>query len=122
MRKDNVTCIQRVRFFFDFYEKKEWSPGEEPPLKKIIKVKEVKPEAVRNLSRFLAWRLDRIATMMDILLNAHDDWAITGKKDMIVMETESFDFTDALNLLKEQGFHDDEYILKVEYSRKWGML
>ncbi|AEF94279.1 hypothetical protein Desca_1423 [Desulfotomaculum nigrificans CO-1-SRB] len=122
MHKDNITCIQRARFFFYFYEKKEWLPGEEPPLDNIIKVKNVEPQAVRKLGQFLSNRLERIATMMEILTSAHDDWAITGKKDMILMETETFDFNDALKILKDHGFNDDEFILKVEYNRKWGIL
>ncbi len=122
MKKNNITCIQRARFFFYFFEKREWQPGEEPPLKKIVKAKNVTPEAVRKLNKFLNNRLERIATMMDILLAAHDDWAVTGRKDHILMETQSFDFNEALKLLKDNGFNDDEFVLKVEYERKWGML
>ncbi|MCL6560200.1 MAG: hypothetical protein K6U74_15685 [Firmicutes bacterium] len=118
----NETCVQRVRFFFYFYEKREWQPGEEPPLNKITGAKKINPEAVRELKAFLTSRLDRIARMMEILFAAHDNWATTGKKDLIIMETETFDFNDAIKALKEQGFTDDEYILKVEYDRKWGML
>lgn len=122
MKANNVTCVQIVRFFFDFFEKREWSPGEKQPLDNIVKAEKVTPEAVRELNSFLTERLDRIATMMELLLNAHDNWAITGKKDKIIMETNSFDFNEALKLLKENGFNDDEFILKVEYQRKWGML
>ncbi len=122
MKKDNVTCVQRARFFFEFFEKKEWQPGEQPPLNKIVKEKPVTPQAVRELNSFLTNRLERIATMMEILLTAHHDWAVTGKKDQIIMETQSFDFNDALKLLKDAGFNDDEFILKVEYDRRWGML
>ena len=122
MHKDNITCIQLVRFFFDFYEKREWKPGEKPPLKAVAGAKEVTPEALRNLGEFLAFRLDRIAAMMEILTKAHSDWAVTGKKDQVIMETESLDFNEAIALLKEKGFRDEEYVLKVEYNRKWGML
>lgn len=122
MNKDNETCVQRARFFFYFFEKKDWAPGEKPPLEDILKVKRVEPEAVRNLNKFLTQRLDRIAAMMDVLLEVHDDWAITGKKDYILMETETFDFNKAINVLKEQGFGDSEFILKVEYTRLWGVL
>ncbi|KJR44235.1 hypothetical protein UF75_5380 [Desulfosporosinus sp. I2] len=87
-----------------------------------MKVKKVKPEAVRNLNKFLTKRLERIATMMELLTEAHDDWAITGKKDYILLETETYDFNDAIKILKEQGFDGSEFILKVEYTRKWGVL
>ncbi|MBF7084286.1 hypothetical protein IT084_15135 [Desulfallas sp. Bu1-1] len=122
MREDNITCIQHAKFIFDFFEKREWAPGEESPLKKITGVRKVEPGAVRNLGAFLSVRLDRIARMMEILLSAHDNWAVTGKKDRVIMETNSFDFNDAIRLLKEHGFHDDEFVLQVEYERKWGML
>lgn len=122
MRQDNETCVQRARFFFYFFEKTDWKPGEKPPLLDIVKAKKVEPQAVRNLNKFLTLRLDRIASMMELLTEAHDDWAITGKKDYILMETESFDFKDAIDILKEQGFDNSDYILKVEYTRKWGVL
>ncbi|MPM99222.1 hypothetical protein SDC9_146413 [bioreactor metagenome] len=122
MRPDNETCVQRARFFFYFFEKKDWEPGENPPFQDILKVKKVEPEAVRNLNRFLNIRLERIASMMEVLMKAHEDWAITGFKDHILMETESFDFNDAVAVLKENGFSDHEFILKVEYTRLWGVL
>ncbi|MBP1759962.1 MAG: hypothetical protein H6Q63_879 [Firmicutes bacterium] len=122
MHPENETCIQRARFFFYFFEMKDWKSGEKPPLKEIVKVKDVKPEAIRNLNRFLTNRLERIARMLEILTEVHDDWAITGWKDYIQVETESFDFNDAIKALKDQGFKDDEFILKVEYTRKWGVL
>jgi len=122
MRPDNETCVQRARFFFYFFELKDWAPGEKPPYDEIVKVKKVSPKAVRNLNKFLTSRLERIATMMELLTEAHDDWAITGKKDYILMETETYDFNDAIKILEEQGFDDSEFILKVEYIRKWGVL
>ena len=122
MRPDNETCVQRARFFFYFFELKDWAPGEPPPYDEIIKVKKVSPNAVRNLNRFLTLRLERIACMMELLTEAHDDWAITGKKDYILMETETYDFNNAIKILEAQGFDDREFILKVEYTRKWGVL
>lgn len=122
MDPNNETCVQRARFIFNYYEKREWLPGEKPPLVDIIKVKDVQPEKLRYFAEFMHTRLNRIAEMMDILLTVHDDWAITGWKDHILMETESFDFNDSLKALAKQGYHDDEFVLKVEYTRKWGVL
>lgn len=122
MRQDNVTCVQRTRLFFYFFEKNNGSTGERPPLDDIVKVKKVSAKAVRNFSKFLSSRLERIATMMELLSEAHDDWAITGKKDYILMETETYEFNDAIKILKEQGFDDSEFNLNVEYTRKWGVL
>ena len=122
MDPNNITCIQRIRFFFRFFEKREWKPGEVPPLQRIVKEKKINPQEVRNLKNFLNWRLERIAGMMEVLFAIHNDWAVNAKKDFIQMETQSLDFNDALNVLKEHGFTDDEFILKVEYERKWGVL
>lgn len=122
MKPDNVTCVQRTRFYFYFFEKKERLPDERQPLDYIVKVRDVKPGALRYFSEFMHKRLARIADMMEILENAHDDWAITGTKNFILMETETFDFNDALRVLNEHGFYDDEFILKVEYTRLWGVL
>ena len=122
MRPDNETCVQRARFFFYFFEKTKWGPGEKPPLAEIINAKNLQPEAVRNLNRFLTFRLDRIAAMMELLKSVHGDWAITGKKDYILMETETFDFNDVVSTLKKHGFDEGEFLLKVEYTRKWGVL
>lgn len=122
MDPNNETCVQRARFIFNYYEKKEWLPGEKPPLVDIIKVKDVQPDKLRSFAEFMHTRLNRIADMMDILLGIHNNWAITGWKDHILMETESFDFNDALKSLKQQGYYDDEFVLKVEYTRKWGVL
>ncbi|WP_027366066.1 hypothetical protein [Desulfotruncus alcoholivorax] len=122
MDKNNITCIQKAKFIFEFYEKREWQPGEEPPLSGVVKAARVEPGAVRHLGNFLANRLERIARMMEILIDAHDRWGVSGKKDRVIMETDSYDFNDALKLLKENGFNDDEFVLKVEYERKWGLL
>ncbi|HBV87902.1 MAG: hypothetical protein HGJ97_18190 [Desulfosporosinus sp.] len=122
MNPNNDTCVQRASFIFNYYEKNKWLPGEKPPLVDIIKVKDVKPEKIRYFAEFMHTRLNRIAEMMDILLTVHDDWVITGRRDHIMMETESFDFNDALKALAIQGYCDDEFVLKVEYKRKWGIL
>jgi len=122
MDTKNETCVQRASFIFNFYEKKEWLPGERPPLADIIKVKDVQPEALRYFADFMYSRLHRISEMMSVLTQAHDNWAVTGWKDHILMETESFDFNNAIQVLANQGFHDDEFVLNVEYTRKWGVL
>ena len=121
MDPNNETCVQRARFLF-YFVKKVWLPGERPPLRDIIKAKDVQPEALQYFAEFMHTRLNRISEMMTILLKAHDNWAVTGWKDHILMETESFDFNHAIKAMTNQGFHDDEFVLKVEYTRKWGVL
>ena len=122
MKENNITCIQNVRFIFEFFEKREWNSGEESPLKNIINTSEVTSQSVRKLGDFLSNRIERIAEMMEILKDAQNEWKIAGKKDKIIMETENFDFNESIEVLAEKNFRDDEYILEVEYKRKWGML
>lgn len=122
LNKDNVTCIQKVKFIFNFFEKREWLSGEQPPLKNVLNTDKITSDSIRNLGNFLYNRTSRIAGMMDILQFSHNDWRITGNKEEIIMETETFDFNDAISVLSSNGFNDDEYVLRVEYERKWGML
>lgn len=122
MHNDGNVCIQNVRFIFCFFEKREWHSNEEPPLNSILDSDRITPESIINLGHFLDNRMKRIADMIKILQKAHSDWKLTGKKDRIIMETRTFDFDNALEILKSKGFKDDEYIVKIEYERKWGML
>lgn len=122
MNKDQFNCNQNVRFIFEFFEKREWASNEVQPLREITDSKNITARSVKNLADFLNERLLRIASMMEILQTAHKEWLITGKKDKIIMETNNFDFNDAISALSSKGFKDDEYILKLEYERKWGML
>ena len=121
MRPDNETCVQRVRLFF-YYYRLEVGQKDKFPWEIILKLKEVKSSDVRNLKDFLALRLERIASMMDILCKVHEDWAITARKEYISMETESLDYNKVTEVLSHHGYNPDEYKLVVEYTRKWGVL
>ncbi|MCC9294183.1 hypothetical protein LN736_04775 [Clostridium sp. WLY-B-L2] len=114
MDEDQITCIQNVRIIFKFFQ----------PFPEASKLEDIETvvESLRNLGHLLEQRFSRIASMVEILKSAHNDWKITSKKDRIIMETETFDFNYAVKMLTENGFKDEEYILKVEYERKWGML
>lgn len=121
MHPENETCVQRVRFFFNYF-KNESLKEEKIPIERIIKLKPVTPNDVRELKDILSLRLERIACMMDILNQAHEDWAVTGRKDYISMETETLDYNKAVEMLEQNGYTQDEFVLKVEYTRKWGVL
>jgi rRNA processing protein Krr1/Pno1 len=122
MKKGAIICIQRARFFFYFFEEGEWKRKEKTPLEKFTQLEHAGPEDIRKLKDTLALRLERIAQMVEILTNAHHDWAITAKKDHILLETVTFDFTEAVKILNEHGFTNDDFVLRAEYTRKWGML
>lgn len=119
---NKLICIQNVRFIFSFFRKRERYPRENIPLKSIINKNKTTHQSVRDLESSLSYRLLRIAGMIETLQSVHDEWITIEKKYKIIMETENFDFNDALEILKDKGFTDDEYILQIEYERKWGML
>ncbi|SMB96691.1 hypothetical protein SAMN00017405_2391 [Desulfonispora thiosulfatigenes DSM 11270] len=110
MQSDNITCVQRARFFFYYLEKQD------------IIMRDPCAKSVRYYKDNLTDRLERVAQMMEILSDLHYDWAITAKKDFILFETTTLDFNIALEKLKQNNFTDDEFVLKVEYDRKWGLL
>jgi hypothetical protein len=121
MNSKNETCVQRILFLFYFSRASGLTKGEAAFLKNILAPK-TDPGKVRAWKEYLATRLERIAGMMDVLLAAHADWAITERKDHFQMETVSFALDEAEKTLRDHGFGNEEYILKVEYTRKWGVL
>lgn len=120
MRTNNETCVQSVRLIFNFFEKRLWQSDTDSPIKFLIK--DPGPAAVRDLNQFISGRLNRISAMMDLLLQVHSDWVITGKKDKVIMETKTLDYKQIEELFKCHGFIAQEYVLKVDYTRKWGVL
>ncbi|WP_010632619.1 hypothetical protein [Sporolactobacillus vineae] len=116
MKVDALTCKQSVTLIFDYY----LLPGSAEDRSRSRNP--VEPEALRKLGAAFSERIDRIAQMIEILQSVHHQWAITGKKDKIVLETDSFDFHSVRKVLEEQGFLLSEYQLLVTYERKWGIL
>nr|WP_240985404.1 hypothetical protein [Acididesulfobacillus acetoxydans] len=121
MRPENETCIQKVQLDFPFFSDCGWDQGT-TPWQRLTKTRGLTPDTLRQGQKFIMWRLERIASMMEILLDMHEDWQLVGQKDRILMETVSLDFNRALQVLRQNGFSDQEFILTVEYLRKWGML
>jgi hypothetical protein len=121
MKKNQLTCNQKICFIFEIWNQKIWLPRNEKPLKSPP-IHQLNSRHVRELQAHLSVRLERIACMMDLLQEAHDHWMIYEKKNKIIMESNTFDFSEALNILAIHGFTNDDYILRVEYERKWGML
>jgi len=122
LNNNKFTCSQNVRFIFSFFEKSNWLLQKKGTSNNIITENKITHQSVRNLENFLSHRLLRIADMVEILQGIHGEWITTEKNSKIIMETDTFDFNDALAILKDNGFTDDEYVMKIEYERKWGML
>jgi len=122
MKKGAVVCNQRARFFFYFVDEGQWGAKEKTPMQKFTSLQHIGPEDIRALKDALTLRMERIAQMVEVLTTAHKDWAITAKKDYILLETMTLDFKVAVKLLTDHGFTGDEFVLASEYSRKWGMI
>lgn len=121
MNVDNETCRQSIRFSFLFFDTCEWGQTS-TPWQRVCKDKAKTSEALREGKDFLSTRLERIAAMMEVLMRTHQEWIVTSRKDRVIMETDTLDFNQALQALREDGFRDKEFILTVEYTRKWGLL
>ena len=121
MNSDNETCVQRILFLF-YFSGSSCLKKSATVFSKNFLAPKTDPGKVREWKEYLEIRLERIARMMEILLAAHADWAITEKKDHFQMETVSFDLETAKKVLNDQGFGKEDYILNVEYTRKWGVL
>ena len=122
MNEKNETCVQRTILCFSFPQISTLQDGGKRNLFFKFSARKSGPDRVRELKRLLGLSLERTARMMDILLAAHDDWAVTEQKDSFRMETVSLDFHEVERLLAENNFSQEEYTLEVEYTRKWGVL
>lgn len=122
LHNDQFTCIQNVCFIFSYFEKENWLLQKKGTSNKNITKNKITHESIRNLESLLSHRLLRIAGMVEVLQGTHDVWITTEKSYKIIMETAIVDFNEALAILRKNGFTDDEYILEIEYERKWGIL
>ena len=122
MNINNETCVQRAILRFYYQKSSSLKREENKLLGKYSISSKTDPDKVREFKKYLELRLERIAQMMEILLKAHDDWAVTERRDYFQIETVSFDFNEAVRILLDHGFSNEEYILEVEYTRKWGVL
>lgn len=115
------TCIQEACFFLPFFESGEWRTKGKSPWQLFVK-KEASAQAVRDLAAYTNNRMMRSAQIIDFLLQLHDDWEISPRKDGVFMETATMSAEEILPKLEEAGFNGSDFVLYTEYTRKWGML
>ena len=108
-----VTVILR---FFD----RTWLPGETPPLDKIRGAQPARPEDVRSLGCFLKDRLERVASMMELLLGR--GWTCRGARQAVILAGDDMEAHQVKEFLQGHGFRPWEYEIKLEYTRKWGIM
>lgn len=121
-RSQNHTCDQNAQIYLTFHEGGEWRYKKKSPWFLFKQKEKPTPQDVRELANYTNERMNRVAGMMDILLKLHDDWAITAHQDYIKMETVTLEYDIIIKALLDAGYHEDDYILQTEYTRKWGML
>lgn len=117
MLKGQLVCNHKTCFIFHFLSNDLRSFRRQDRF-----VKSSAAEIVDDWNTALSLRLGDISNMIRLLTAAHDSWRVLWKKDHIVMETDDYDFNDAVQVLYKHGYTDKNYILEVEYERKWGML
>ncbi|WP_153060768.1 hypothetical protein [Moorella stamsii] len=87
---------------------------------KIRGVEMVRPEDVRDLGHFLQERLERVAAIMELLLAR--GWNCRGTRQAIILDGEDLEAHEVKELLLEQGFQPCEFEIKLDYTRKWGIM
>ncbi|MCO7125179.1 hypothetical protein NIE88_05255 [Sporolactobacillus shoreicorticis] len=122
MKKDRLTCDQRVIIILTFYPRSAQPSSINSLNKKKNKISIPDTKAIKEFGRFISERFEQVARMIEILYSVNDDWVVTEKKDKIILETSRLDFHLAVNALADEGFHAKDYQLYVEYERKWGIL
>lgn len=109
----------RVTVILRLFER-TWLPNETPPLDKVRGSRAVLPEDARNLGDFLKDRLDRVASMMELLLGR--GWSCRGARQAIILEGCDMEAYEVKELLQDHGYLPCEYEIKLEYTRKWGIM
>lgn len=99
---------------------RNWLPGEVPPLEKIQGAGMVRPEDVRRLGDFLKERLERVASMMELLQER--GFCCRGTRKAVILEGSDLEAYQVKDLLEEHGFAPCEYEIKLEYTRQWGIM
>lgn len=65
-------------------------------------------------------RCTRVVAMMDFLEGL--DFQISAGKDCMYADSIEIEAKDVKRRLIDAGFHDQEFQILLEYTRKWGML
>ncbi len=93
---------------------------EELDTNNLKKVGEIDVDCVRSFGHQLAERSERVAAMMERL--AEKGFTFTANQDSVIAESTKIEAQAAKIYLLQEGFHDSEFQVYLEYTRKWGML
>lgn len=86
----------------------------------VNKADKVTPQLIKEFSKVLAHRAERVAAMMDALQAI--DFTFIAKDDVIYADSEKVEAFEVKSHLLSSGFKDREFQIILEYARKWDML
>ncbi|WP_378953711.1 hypothetical protein [Pelosinus sp. sgz500959] len=81
---------------------------------------EVDARSVRDFGLQLQHKAERVALMMELL--AVKGFAFSFHKNAIFADSSVMEAQEAKEYLLENGFHDQEFQIFLEYGRKWGIM
>jgi len=84
------------------------------------KAQPISPEGVLAFGRQLLHRTERVAAMMNILAEA--GFRFAAGDDCVYADSDVVEAQAAKRLLLSSGFKDQEFQVRLDYVRKWGML
>ncbi|MGB9803393.1 MAG: hypothetical protein ACPLRU_08535 [Desulfofundulus sp.] len=93
---------------------------EVPTLEKIRNADMVRPEDMRRLGDFLKERLERVASIMELLQER--GFYCRGTRQAVILEGSNMEAYQVKELLQEHGVQPHEYEIKLEYTRQWGIM
>ena len=77
-------------------------------------------DTVRQFSSHLQTHLERVAAMMELLTGK--GFVLLPGKNCIFADSEIVEAQEIKRYLLENGFRDREFQIRLEYTRKWGMM
>lgn len=76
--------------------------------------------AIRGFGLQLQHRTERVALMMELL--GAKGFAFSFQKGSIFADSSVMEAQETKKYLQENGFHDQEFQIFLEYGRKWGIM
>ena len=77
-------------------------------------------QIVRNFGLQLQRRTERVALIMELL--GVKGFVFSFHKNVIFADSSVMEAQEAKEYLLENGFHDQEFQVFLEYGRKWGIM
>lgn len=86
----------------------------------VITASTVGPAMVRELGKKMAYRMERVAAIMELL--ATKGFIFETEKQAVYACSNDVEAQDIKRCILAAGFKDREFQILLEYTRGWGML